>query len=54
MTTKKHEHDDEKPVLGTGASGDVDHPAVGAPVDHEIFEPAPVDVPESVEKEKTK
>ncbi len=55
MTTKKDKHEDEhKRVLGPGASGDIEHPAGGAPVDHDIFEPAPVDAPEKTEKEKDK
>jgi hypothetical protein len=53
VTKKKHE-DPKAPVLGTGAAGDPQHPAEGAPVDHEQFEPAPVNAPEKIEKEKDK
>ncbi len=55
MTSKKKDDDKEpEKVLGPGAFGSVEDPAAGAPVSHEQFEPAPVDAPESVEKEKDK
>lgn len=55
MTSKKDKDDDvdtSKAVLATGAFGDVEHPEEGAPIEHKAFEPAPVDAPEHVEKER--
>ncbi len=45
MTKKKKddEVDENKPVLGTGAYGDVDNPAAGSPIDQTPADPREVE-----------